>query len=229
MNSMDGDQTFREEAGESSNRGRASFHRLNFVISSRYQGLDDPTVIESLQSQAMRYLQCGQDLTSAVDALYASMFYFELSKMPKRVQGAYVCEGLIYCRLDMPSEGRQSFYTQLRERRAYFLVNGQHHACVDSIPRSLPPYQKLIRFTIDELDDRLIITLGNAVDRARNISGLPTTIRELSELQVLDAPFGRVDHDTCERSLRKRKRADVEGPPMRRILGACDQRRAQRK
>lgn len=129
------------------------------------------------------------------------MFYFELDTYLMREDGAYACSGTVHCRLALTSHGREHLYSSLLSSSSYFLTLGQPTACVTHVPRNLPPYKRAIELVLNSLDDDIGITLLGITSMPTTISGLPQTARNLIKMQQLEAPFGRANRSTMEKSL----------------------------
>ncbi|EKG12726.1 hypothetical protein MPH_10139 [Macrophomina phaseolina MS6] len=126
------------------------------------------------------------------------MFYFELEDIPVYRNGTYQCTGVIFCRMNLCKEARKAFYEDLRSPPSYFLIDGRPIRCVETIPRGLPLFRKRIESQAPEMDYQVSITVGGT-QTFRYISGLPKTLKQLVACQKLDAPFGRVNHQSVGR------------------------------
>lgn len=133
-------------------------------------------------------------ITSLLDSIFASMFYFELDQHYMREDGLYVCIGSVHCHLTLDAGGREHLHQSLLKSSSYFLTMGQPTPCATHIPQNLPPFKRMIEFVLSSLDDDVGITL---------LGGLPRTARKLIETQQLEAPFGRVSCSVLEKVLPK--------------------------
>jgi hypothetical protein len=52
-----------------------------------------------------------------IDALIATMFYYELDGSPLFDSGSYQLSGNIFCRMDLPLQGHLNLYNKLYESR----------------------------------------------------------------------------------------------------------------
>jgi len=172
------------------------------------------SMIDSLISQATQYIRTGVHLRVIRDLMYAAMFYFELDCMPDYVDGRYICTGHIFCRLNLSRKGRQTLYRQLLDSSSHFVIDGRPIPCVERIPSCIPPFIRKVRFTLQSMNEFVSITVRGVTLRPRTISGLPKTLKELAQAQVLDAPFGSTDHSRSAKILpelpMKRKFHDAE-------------------
>lgn len=203
MRSLDGERVWREIFNSLSIRDRGRYHRLNLPIQGKEPTLDDTMAINNLKSQAQEWVRSNQRFSSTLNSAYASMFYFELDEYPVYTQGGFACVGHIYCRINIPLQGRRHLYEKLDSTSSYFLVLGEPTRCIDYIPTvsSVPPFKRKIEFTIETLDDTIGITLLGLTSSPTTISGLPQTASELIQKQCLQSKFGRVDCRQQEKAL----------------------------
>ena len=210
MLSLDGEKTWDEFVNSLPETSRSRFHRLNLSLSSSNLGIDDVSIIENLKRRAQEHFEADAQVRLVRDSIWASLFYFELEDCPQYVDSKYVCAGHVLFRLNLPEDGQENLYRRLKESSALFLVDGRPVACVDSLPKTFPPFKRKIRFTVSSLSETLGISLRGITLKPRLISGSPKSVKELMKLQMLQAPFGRYDHLPMEKSLpsipaRKRK------------------------
>lgn len=195
MKSLDGERVWREISNSLTERERGRYHRLNLPIQGKEPSLDDIMSINTLKGQAHSWIKANQRFLPSLDSIYASMFYFELADYPSYADNVYNCIGYIYCRINMPLQGRRRLYETLDSTSSYFLVLGQPTRCVEYIPTysSIPPFKRKIQFTVETLDEDIGITLLGLTSSPKTISGLPQTGAELIRKQQLRSPFGRAD------------------------------------
>ena len=75
-------------------------------------------------------------ITAVVDAIIASMLYFELDGLPNLEAGKFQCSGYIYCRADLQADGLCYLYKRLQDTLSWFYIQGDPIKCVDYIPKS---------------------------------------------------------------------------------------------
>lgn len=203
MRSLDGEHTWREIYNSLTEREKSRYHRLNMPIQGKEPMLDDTSAISTLKKQAHNWIRSNQRFLLTLDAVYASMFYFELDCHPVHTGDSYECTGHVYCRSNVPIKGRRELYTRLRATSSYFLIMGDPTCCIEDIPvvSAVPPFQKQLRFTLETLEDAIGITLTGITSLPTTISGLPKTAAQMIQAQQLKSPFGRVDCSQREKRL----------------------------
>lgn len=202
MQGLDGERSWKRFYNNLPPNVRSRFHRLNLRFKGAEPRLDDASSIPALTSQVPEAI-CSSynDITAVIDALVATMFYFELDGLPAFGDGQYQGTGYIFCRLDLPEQGRRYLYHQLLETSSWFLVQGRPVLCVDALPRRPPPFKRRVKFTVETLTEVITMSIRGITRATRSISGFPTTLQELMDHQQLDSPFGTVDHITAEKPL----------------------------
>lgn len=169
--------------------------RLNLSLRSPPQ-LDDISAMQDPEKQSEVFLQqADAKLQLICDNLLASSFYFELDNLPRRVDGKWQCGGFVHSRLPLTGDGRAQLCKWLHEKKASFVVNNESFSSMVGDQWTLPtPYRCRISFLIDSLEQELRIVLVRLRTPSLSISGMPTSVAQLIRSQMLDAPFGRVDH-----------------------------------
>jgi hypothetical protein len=159
----------------------------------------------------------GQDqdrMNAILDAIIASLFYFELDGLPEIRRGELYCSGHIYCRADLQADGLRYLYTKLQDTSSWFLIQGNPVKCIERMPRYLPPFKRKVSFRVKHDDELITISIRGITRTLISISGFPTTLRQLVTCQRLDGVFGTVDHMVKEKPLpaipRKRSGADPQ-------------------
>lgn len=203
MKSLDGERVWRQIFNSLTEREKGRYHRLNLPIQGKEPTLDDVMSIKTLKEQANCWIRSNQRFLPSLDSIYASMFYFELAEYPIYADNTYKCVGNIYCRVNMPSQGRRRLYEKLDSTSSYFLVLGEPTRCVDYIPAysSMPPFKRRVQFKVETLDEDIGITILGLTSSPKTISGLPKTVTELIQTQQLRSPFGRADRREEEKAL----------------------------
>lgn len=191
---------------------RKHFYRVNITLPGKEPSIDDVSSIPSLKSDAENFLSGSPGyITSVLDSMYASLFYFELDTLPVFTDDIYFCSGYVYCRLDLAQGGRLALYHWLVQESTYFLINRRPIACVETIPKGAPPFRCRIQFTATDLDEEIGISIRGITSKPTLISRLSQSISSLAYTQMLYAPFGRVDFCPAERVL--------PSAPMKRKFG----------
>lgn len=200
MRNTDGEKAWRNFINSLPENLRHRYHRLNINIEGQEPDIDDVSSMERLKSQAEQYIGSSLIINPVREAMFASMFYFELEDIPLYRDGSYQCTGVIFCRMNLCKEARKAFYEDLISSSSYFLVDGRPVRCAETIPRGLPLFRKRIEFKAPDMDYQVSITVGG-MQTSHYISGLPKTLKQLISCQKLDAPFGRVNHQCFGRRL----------------------------
>lgn len=228
MDSMDAQAAWIEFYNSLPLHLRHRFHRLNLQVPGREPSLDDATQISTLKENTEQTVS-GRNaaVTTVVDYMISSMFYFELDSLPRFDGRRYSCEGFIYCRLDLPRDGLYYLYYQLATTSSYFYIQGNPVRCVKSIPQDSLPFRRRINFTVNRKDEVIGMSIRGITSKPRELSGFPTTLDKLISHQRLESPFGTIDHSglglekplpaiPCKRvrfaqgnELRSRKRARI--------------------
>ncbi|KAM0714195.1 hypothetical protein Q7P37_009982 [Cladosporium fusiforme] len=203
MKSLDRERVWREIYNSLTKREKGRYHRLNLPIQGKEPTLDDVMAIDTLKRQAQSWIGTNQRFLLSLDSMYASMFYFELADYPIYVDNSYCYVGNIYCRVNIPLQGRRRLYEKLDSTASYFLVLGEPTRCVDYIPTcsAVPPFKRKVQFSVETLYDDIGITLLGLTSSPMTISGLPQTATELLQTQQLRSPFGRTDCKGEEKTL----------------------------
>lgn len=189
-------------AGRPKSSGK--YHRLDVEFDGAEPRLDDVNSIPVLKSQVL-----GDPLISAVidniaHCAIASLFYFELDSIPKKINGEYTGTGRLLCVLRQNDPALKVLPGQLSRSPAVFLLGDcQIPGTVDdhSITGTDGNFQKKIGLNVR---DRFSTFLKEGRSQPRNISGSPFSMEKLIAAQGLEAHFGRADH---------RKRSIDDGYP----------------
>ncbi|KAK4960688.1 hypothetical protein LTR66_012941 [Elasticomyces elasticus] len=201
MRSLDGERAWKELNNTLPVEVRKRYHRLNFPLPGQEPSLDDVTIMHELKNRTLEHLKSDVQMQLVRDSLLSLMFYFEFDEFPQHKDGRYDCAGHIFCRLDLPHEGRKALYLELQATSSYFVVLGSPVPCVETIPKCTPPFKRRIRFDLLSLDEILGVTLRGITSQPQSISGLPRNAREIVKAQRLRSPFSRTDHVHPEKNL----------------------------
>ena len=215
MVNMDGEKAWHEVSNTVSSQSKTRLHRLNVRLEGRYLSLDEVDYIPTLKERTLDECKANNQLEVVTNSLIASLFYFELDTLPDHSDSGVVCKGTIFCRLQLPRAGRKALLAYLKEHNAFFLINGRPLRAVDVIPRCAPPFRQKVSVQVSSADDTIGISLRHSSMSPNLISGLPKTVKALIDLQMLNAPFGRPDHEQSEKPLPQppRKRGSSQDSP----------------
>ncbi|CAN9279721.1 unnamed protein product [Alternaria alternata] len=205
---------------------RHKYFRINIALRQE-PPLDDVGKMPELEDLAADFLR-GHDFSSLTRALFAASFFFELRRKPVLKRNPVVCSGSIRSR---SPDTRALVERILQEYPAasFTTEDGTSlgHVGGPSLCAACGRYRKDVDLKVHHLDQRTSIYLQfNRLSQHR-ISGFPQSVTQLTKLQLLDADFGRPDHQTtnvagvsscqCNAS-RKRKRAvPLKTKPSKRV------------
>ena len=201
MLSMDGEKGWQEIVNTLSKSSNTKFFRLNISLGSQYPAIDDTACMEVLEEHANETIVTSDKLKPICDAIFASMFFFELDGLPGQTPEGLVCNGSILCRIDLSVRGSRQLHQHLWETSAFFLINGQPIKAVEDIPEYSSPFRRMVTFHLQNYTDKIGISVRHATMSPHLISGLPRTLGDHMKLQLLVAPFGRRDHSQAEKPL----------------------------
>ncbi|KAF2835324.1 FabD/lysophospholipase-like protein, partial [Patellaria atrata CBS 101060] len=194
MKTMDGEDAWRRFKLSLPRESQWRYHRLNVTFTDLEPTLDDVQSMEGIKDKVSLSLKVDSEVPRILDSILASMFYFELVSTPTFSDGQYLCEGMVYCRMELNKEGTVALYNALRRTSSYFLFMGSSFPCVERVPRGAPPYGRRLRFSVATLNDIICISILGITSKPRMLSGLPRSVSNLIEAQGLYAPFGTADH-----------------------------------
>ena len=173
------------------------YFRINIPLDDELE-LDDVERIPDLHDQAKIFLET-YSFVSVAQALFSTAFFFELRQKPIIVRDSFLCYGFIRCRSPNP---RALVTRILREYpTASFLVDDRsnigrfdhHNLCM-----GCNQFCKEVAFTICHPNQKISIYLEfNSLGR-HCISGFPQNISSIIKNQMLDANFGRPDHQVVD-------------------------------
>ncbi|KAF1840101.1 FabD/lysophospholipase-like protein [Cucurbitaria berberidis CBS 394.84] len=213
--SLDGEDAWKRFYNSIALSLRPRYHRLNVRFTGTEPRLDDVLQIPSLKASVLEVVQEDKiAVTAVLDAMIASMFYFELDELPQLENGDYMCTGYIFCRLDIPKEGLRHLYSQLLDTTSWFLIQGTPVRCVQSVPKGLPPFKRRITFRAESVDELIAFSIRGITSTPKLLSGFPTTLAKLIEDQMLISPFGTINHVSNEKPLPAlpKKRCSISRP-----------------
>ncbi|KAF2752463.1 FabD/lysophospholipase-like protein [Pseudovirgaria hyperparasitica] len=168
-------------------------HRLNIHFEGSEPRLDDTAMIPSLASLAAGDVRISGGVEAVAHAAVASLFYFELDRMPQGPGESLEVAGSIRCVLGPADDGFDALIRRLAEGKACFMVDVRPLPGVvgdRSFADAGGRFCKRIEFV-----SRGKFTLWLKLDDATtHISGSPFSIDRLIKAQGLDAQFGRADH-----------------------------------
>ena len=201
MRSLDSEEAWKRFIYTIPVQYRSRYHRLNLYLQGPEPPLDDLSTVGELKTQTMEYIKSSSTIPTIMDSMYAAMFYFELEDLPRFINGRYECVGHIFCRLNLPPNGRQYLYSQLIATSSWFLIHGHPTACVLKVLKGHPPFKRRVQFVVDTLSESIAISIRGITSMPRLISGFPISLKNLIDSQQLYAPFGRADHSTLGKLL----------------------------
>jgi hypothetical protein len=98
MRNLDGEDAWKQFCNSVSPQMRTRFHRLNVELTGPEPSLNDALIILELKSNVLRTIKEDKSvITGVVDAMLASMFYFEVDTLPVLEQNGYNCHRYIFC------------------------------------------------------------------------------------------------------------------------------------
>ncbi|KAL9078314.1 MAG: hypothetical protein Q9157_002777 [Trypethelium eluteriae] len=202
MLNLDGEKAWHELVNNLPPERTMRYHRLNLTLKGPEPAIDDVAAMSLLKGYAEEKIAMDAQITSLLDSMHASMFFFELDDVPSFIDDAHQCSGHIFCRIELPPPGKAALLLRLTESSTYFLVNGVPLASVGpETKKKALSFRRRVRFQVPCLDDSVGISIRGLTTRPRSISGMPKTLKQLIQLQRLKAPFGRATHDSIEKSL----------------------------
>lgn len=201
MRNIDGEEIWIQFKNTLPPESQDRYHRLNLRLGGYEPQLDDVLMISELKNRTLEAINNEPVITEVIDSMIASMFYFELDELPFPSNSGYNCSGYIFCRLDLPPSGRQYLYKRLLETSSWFLIHGCPTVCVETVPQSLPPFKRRVKFSVDTIDEIIGISLRGITRATKPISGFPTTLKGLINALQLNSPFGTIFHSTPEKAL----------------------------
>lgn len=204
---------------------RCKYFRVNMGL-DKEPDLDDASQISAIKRWSKDYLET-YDFVAVLRALFASCFFFELYRTPTPRKEFFICTGSIRCR---SPDTRALVKRMLEEYPSAFFATEDGTRLGHTNDRSLcitcGRYRKEVAFKVYHINQSFSIYVHfSALWRSR-ISGFPQDISSLREKQMLDADFGRPDHQIvqyedlgrclCESGKkRKGEHIDVENKPKR--------------
>ncbi|KAG0133090.1 hypothetical protein HOY82DRAFT_483158 [Tuber indicum] len=174
---------------------RNRFYRLNIQILGREPAIDDTAEMPRLCMTSPPL----DALNATAWAIIASLFFFELERLPIREQEAYVCEGRIQCQLGIGSQ--KLLHDALVGQQAWFASGGELLSSNNG---------SAIRFKVVDLRAEVTIDLHGQCGGSWPIGGSPFMVQELVHRQGLHSPFGTANH------LKRGPREFGVGPPAKR-------------
>lgn len=205
---------------------RHKYFRINIALRQE-PPLDDVGKMPELEDLAADFLR-GHDFSSLTRALFAASFFFELRRKPVAKRNPVVCSGSIRSR---SPDTRALVERILQEYPAacFTTEDGTSlgHVGGPSLCAACGRYRKDVNLKVHHLDQRTSIYLQFNQLSQHRISGFPQSMTQLTKLQLLDADFGRPDHQTADiagasscqcNASRKRKRAvPLKTKPSKRV------------
>jgi hypothetical protein len=202
MRSLDGEDAWERFLNNVPMKSRHRYHRLNIQFTGPEPCLDDADRLPELKENVSSTIHHDQPtMLSVIDSVLASMFYFELDRLPTRDDSGFSCSGTIFCRLNLPVDGLRQLHFRLVETSSWFIIQGCPVVCSQGIPKGLPPFRKRITFRVESRDELITLSVRGITSKTRQLSGFPTTLGFLIKDQQLDYPFGTIDHKSADKPL----------------------------
>lgn len=176
---------------------RHKYFRMNIALQEGFS-LDDVDKIPEMERLAKTFLY-NYDFSSIIDALFAAAFFFELHKRPVTQKNSCVCLGSIRCR----SPDSKALVARILEEypaACFTTDDGTHLGPInhDSICLDCGGYSKSTSFAVYHPDQTMSISLRFSRSIQHTISGFPQSMSHFVRKQLLDADFGRPDHDAVD-------------------------------
>lgn len=184
------------------------YHRLNVQFDGEEPRLDDVHSIPRLRYKAEEDESISERIERVAHCFIASLFYFELDSLPRRVDGKYLGTGRILCSIPQKDPAFSQLFGRLSGSSAHFWIDGWPEVQVvddDSFDKD-GNFRKRVELNTD---GRFAITLKQNAAEPCNISGSPFSVDKLVRLQGFKAVFGQPDH-------RKRKSVGRPDNPKRK-------------
>ncbi|KAH9873411.1 hypothetical protein IAQ61_004034 [Plenodomus lingam] len=203
MRNLDAEDAWKRFLNSVTPESRSRYHRLNIQFHGHEPSLDDVSSIPGLKECVVQTIEDDQaTVTGVIDAIIASMFYFELDVVPVLRKDGFHCSGFIHCRNNLPLQGRTYLYQRLKETSSWFLINGNPIPCVQSIPvHQPPPFRRRVTFRAETMQESISFSIRGITATTLPLSGFPTTLQRLIDTQQLNSLFGTVDHAVQEKAL----------------------------
>ncbi|KAI1907859.1 hypothetical protein LOZ65_006732 [Ophidiomyces ophidiicola] len=215
LSSLDGDEQWSTLTNQLSEEEKTHYLRLNVVLEGVLGGIDDVEKMDSCQAHVILDTRLPRLINDAFSRLMAAAFYFELTSLPKKEAGKYLCLGTIRCEPSIQLVLPPLQQLQGIEPMAFAtddMTLGQFHGNSD-ICNICGRFSKTVSFTVNRLDEPIAIYLKFKRYNRVKISGFRNPISFFISCQHLDAVFGTAYHDR----------------PGTRPCGSCDFREAQLK
>ena len=176
---------------------RKRYFRINMSLDQEPE-LDNIAKLADLKQLSASYLE-KLDFRSILQALFSASFFFELHRPPVRRRNSYYCVGSIRCR----SPNSQALVARILQEypaASFTTDEGVSYGHVDThdICRGCGRYDKKIAFSVYHPDQAIAIYIRFSLLWKRSISGLPQNASTLVKAQILDAGFGRPDHQQID-------------------------------
>jgi hypothetical protein len=179
-----------------SSEQQADFFRLNIPMENEVE-LDDVDQLEPLRLMGREYLNAQNVYAGVVEALWASIFYFELDKIAEYHHGNYVCHGAILSRTETSLPLIQTMTRRFGHAKFTFccdILLGE--LLEEDCCRSCGLYRLPVIFEVRYMTESVSISLQFDELIQRRISGFPNSIAWFEDQQGLGHVFGRDDHQS---------------------------------
>ena len=223
---LDAQRSWEEHLNGVPRNERHKYFRINIPL-SKEPLLDDVSKMAELEDLASNFLE-SHDFSSLIQALFANSFFFELLVKPVTRMRLIVCSGSIRCR----SPDTRALVERILEEypnAAFTTEDGTSLGRIDrsSICATCGYYCKTVRFKAYYVDQRISIYLKFSNLVQHRISGFPQSLAQFTRLQLLDADFGRPDHQAvgyvgrsvchCDDSKKRKRPVPLKTKPSKRF------------
>lgn len=195
-------------------REHPRYHRLTTQFNGREPRLDDVQSIPELKSMVDNDIALTLPIKKIARCFVASLFYFELSSLPRHINGRKQGNGIILCSIKQTDPAFPILFERLAANSAEFRLN--NFPTIKVVQPENFDSSGNFRMKVDVVaTDSFDLTLKQDSDEPIDISGSPFSISRLVRLQCLKAVFGRPDHkkrksgasDCCLPMKRRKMRA----------------------
>lgn len=176
---------------------RERYIRVNLPLQSEPE-LDDVSKLQEIKSWSRGFLD-RFDFTNAIRAMFAASFFLALDKLPYEGQGGCICVGAICCR--SPDPGALLKRMLQEYPRSVFVLDGEKYlGPVDDAQMCIAcnTYRKDVQICAKGWDEDFNVHVRFDSRHVKTLSGFPQSAASLSEKQMLEASFGRPDHQTAD-------------------------------
>jgi hypothetical protein len=166
--------------------------RFDLPVDGPLADLADPAAIDPLGTAAWEYFSALPLVHDLARSIIASMFYFQLRRMPVYEKGGYTCYGRIRCRIPITHPGFSSLMHKLDSLSCTFSVQGRTLTHNGSRFDRLGNFSKPVCVYVSTFDEPVHTRLKFGNTRPYYVSASPKSVQSLVKLQKLDWPGARM-------------------------------------